>query len=357
MISRHYAQRARSCSRVRSRKAAHLLSLRAGSCESSNWQKSIEGEWHGVPAIFDHDGQHEGFNKVYRQSAFSEGKTLYTMHTVLEGSGALRARLEFSDFAFGVIDSDQDRIYLGPDFIGSGQPYGALVDSIYYSPAWTSELRTMVHIVPAGELPWCDGPLQVYSSLLHEGPAINAVFNGLYQVAHDYHTNQATQARIESFIASERVNGPQPHILDAKLAGHWTGEMQVYDAQQQLVGTNQVRITHTPLTLLRAAQTVEISGVVNRRYTFNRYRNNNRHTYEGPDLYGNSIGYGRALYTTQHLWGEALKIRGREFMLDDQYTMSVVWEFLKSNRVQYVTFGLLRWEATGAAIEPNFGGR
>lgn len=28
-----------------------------------------------------------------------------------------------SDFAFGVIDGDRDRIYLKTDFIGSGQPY------------------------------------------------------------------------------------------------------------------------------------------------------------------------------------------------------------------------------------------
>jgi hypothetical protein len=316
--------------------------------QPSNWQLSIEGEWHGLPSVFDHDGNHVGYNKVHRSSVFEQGRTLYTMHTVLEGAGPLRARQEFTDFAFGVRDSDRDRIYLGPDFIGSGQPYGSLVDATYYSPAWTSELRTMVHIIN-------DGKMQVYSSLLYDGPAINSVFNGLYEVAFDYHTNPATRARIEAFIETERANGPKPHLLDAKQEGVWTGEMQVYGADQQPLGVNQVRINYTPLTLLRAGMQVEISGVVNRQYRFHRYRNGNRHTYEGPDVYGNSIGYGRALYTNQHFLGEAVKLRGREFLLDDHYTMSVVWEFLRGNKLQYMTFGVLRWQATGDAIAPNFG--
>ena len=311
----------------------------------SNWQQSIEGEWHGRPAVFDAAGNHVGFNKVYRQSAMQDGGTLYTMNTKLDAQGPLRARLDFANFAFGVIDSDQDRVYLGPDFIGSGQPYGALVDATYYSPAWTSELRTMVHII--------DGKLQVYSSLLSDGPTINCVFNGLYEVAYDYHTNPETKTRIDAFVESEGVNGPRPHILPPKLEGYWSGEMQVYNAQQQLIGTNQVRVDYRPLTLLRAEQTVEISGVVNRKYAFNRYRNSHLHTYEGPDVYGNAIAYGRALYATQHIHGEAWKIRGREFLIDDDYTMSAVWEFHKSNKLSYMTFGVLRWTPTGEALQPR----
>ena len=311
--------------------------------QPSNWQQSIEGEWHGMPSVFDATGNHVGYNKVYRQSAFQDGKTLYTMHTILDATGPLRARLESTDFAFSVMDSDQDRIYLGPDFIGAGHPYGALVDAHYYSPAWTSDLRTMVHILP-------DGETQIYSSLLYDGPTICSVFNGIYKVAFDYHTNAETKARIDAFVETERVNGPQPHILDTKKSGRWTGEMQVYGADQKLAGVNQVSIEYTPLTLLRAEMKVSISGVVNRSYQFNRYRNANRHTFEGPEMYGNSIGYGRALYTSQHLYGESLKIRGREFIIDDHYTMSAVWQIIKSDKLQYTTFGVLRWEATGDAI-------
>ena len=313
----------------------------------SNWQKSIEGEWHGMPSIFEADGTHVGWNKVYRQSAFEDGKTLYTMNTKLDATGELRSRMEFADFAFGVIDSDNDRIYLGPDFIGSGKPYGALVDAIYYSPAWTGELRTMVHIV--------NGDLQVYSSLIYDGPTIYCVFNGLYQVAFDYHENEETRKRIDAFVESEKINGNKQYQLDAKRAGIWTGEMEVYDHNQQKVGVNKVSIKHTPLTLLRASNEVEIEGVFNRKYSFNRYRNGNRQTFEGPQVYGNSIGYGRSLYTTQHIHGEAVKVRGREFQIDNDYTMSVVWEFHKSNKLEFMTFGVLKWQAGEEVLKADFG--
>ena len=137
------------------------------------------------------------------------------MNTNLNATGELRSRMEFADFAFGVIDSDNDRIYLGPDFIGSGQPFGALVDATYYSPAWTGELRTMVHIV--------GGDLQVYSSLIYDGPTIYCVFNGLYQVAFDYHENAETRQRIDAFVESEKINGNKQYQLDAKKIGRLDG--------------------------------------------------------------------------------------------------------------------------------------
>jgi hypothetical protein len=302
----------------------------------SQWQARIEGEWHGRPSIFDEKGNHRGYSKVYRSSTFENGKTIYTMDTKFEASGDLQARLEYGDFAFGVIDSDQDRIYLGPDFYGSGRPFGTLVDAHYYSPGWKADLKTMVHILP-------DGKTQCYSSLLYNGPTIFAVFNGLYKVAFDYHTNPETQAWIDAFKETEIQNGPKPHILPAKKRGKWQGEMAVYDHQQQHIGNNQVEINYAPLDLLRAQTQVSITGIINRSYRFNRYRENNLHTYEGPDVYGNGIGYGRALYTTQHFLGEAFKIKGREFLLDNDYRQSVVWQFYKSDILQYTTFGVLEW--------------
>ena len=37
-----------------------------------------------------------------------------------------------------------------------GYPYGMLVDAHYYSPGWTSDLRTLVHILPDGKTRVCD---------------------------------------------------------------------------------------------------------------------------------------------------------------------------------------------------------
>jgi hypothetical protein len=51
------------------------------------------------------------------------------------------------------------------------------------------------------------------------------------------------------------------------------------------------------------------------------------------------------LYTTQHFLGEAFKIKGREFLLDNDYRQSVVWQFYKSDTLQYTTFGVLEWTA------------
>ena len=316
--------------------------------EPSRWQEKITGEWHGRPSIFDAAGNHVGYNKVFRESSFEGERVTYTMDTRLDAVGPLRARFEADKFAFGVDDQGQNRIYMGPDFIGAGHPFGTLVDAHYYSPGWTSDLRTMVHVL-------ADGETQVYSSLLYDGPTINGVFNGIYRVAFDYHENPETKARIDAFTAQEKVNGRKPHVLPMKHSGSWTGTMQVYNDQQEPIGENGVEIAYRPLTLLRAEVTISISGVINREFTFQRARNGIRHTFEGPDLFGNGLAYGRALYTSQHFFGEALKIRGREFIIDDQYTMSVVWDWLAGDKRKYMSFGVLRWAekalVLGAAYE------
>ncbi len=311
----------------------------------SNWQESITGEWHGMPSIFDPDGNHVGYNKVYRSSVYEDGITTYYMDTRLDAIGPLRARFEAQKFAFGVRDSDRDRIYLGPDFIGAGHPHGALVDAHYYGPGWTSDLRTMVHVV---------GDTQIYSSLLYDGPTINGVFNGIYKVAYDYHENPETRARIDAFVESERPNGKKPHILPQKHSGCWRGEMTVYSGEQELLGTNQVEIRYRPLDLLRAEMHVVVSGVMEREWKFGRTRNGIRHHFTGPGIFGSSIAYGRALYTSQHFYGESLKIKGREFIIDDEYTMSVVWQFFASDRKKYTTFGLLKWEAEEEILQPIY---
>jgi hypothetical protein len=307
----------------------------------SQWQQRIEGEWHGRPSVFDASGAHQGYSKVYRSSTYENGRTIYTMNTKFEVAGTLQPRLEYGDFAFDVQDSDQNRIYMGPDFFGAGQPYGNLVDAHYYSPGWMTDLRTMVHILP-------DGETQCYSSLLYQGPTILCVFNGLYRVAFDYHSNPETKADIDAFVQTEVSNGPRPHILPTKRAGRWTGEMQVYDAEQQPIGVNQVTMDYRPVNLLRAEQRISISGVINREMNFSRHRTGNLHAFEGPDVYGNGFGYGRALYTTQHITGEAVKIKGREFLIDDQYSMSVVWQFYKGDRQTHTTYGVLTWEGDQA---------
>jgi len=314
--------------------------------ESSSFQQKIEGEWFGKPAVFDTTGTHLGFCKVNRSSVHKDGQTTYYMNTNFKVFGDRQARLEASDFAFGVVDrSDFEgcRIYLGPDFIGAGYPYGMLVDAHYYSPGWTSDLRTLVHILP-------DGKTQAYSSLLYDGPTIHSVFNGVYKVAFDYKENAETKTWVDEFVESEEAHGPNTHLLPTKVAGKWVGQLVAYNAKQEKAGTIDVVIDHKPLNLVRAQNTVTMKGVINREYTFTRHRNGNLHAFEG-DIFGNAISYGRALYTSQHFAGEAYKIKGREFFYDQEHNLSVVWQVFKGDIQEYMVYGVLAWEEGDAAID------
>ncbi len=308
--------------------------------EPSEWQQRITGEWYGLPSVFDADGSHTGFNKVNRSSVFEDGRTTYYMHCNFMNSGPLRNRFEVSNFEFGVDDDHKNRVYLGPDFYGAGHPYGSLVDSHYYSPAWRADLNTMNQILP-------DGVTQVYSSLLYDGPTLFSVFNGVYLNAHDYDTNPETKAHIDAFLVEEKAMASWPHTLPDRAAGQWAGTCEVYGADQERRGEVEVTITHDPMDLVRARQTVTMAGVVNRSYSFIRQRNANRHSFEGPDMFGNAIAYGRALYTTQHHASEAFKVKGREFIIDRDYTMACAWKLSWGDQMTDLVFGPLAWTPNG----------
>jgi hypothetical protein len=308
--------------------------------QPSEWQRKIEGRWFGRPSLFDAQGNHVGYERVDRASVFENGVTTYYMDTQLTGNGPLRNRFELgAQFAFGVVDSDENRVYTGPDFYGTGQPYGTFVDAHYYSPGWQADLRTWNQIL-------ADGVTQVYSSVLYDGWAVCAVFNGIYQVAHDYDTNPDTKARIDAWLEAEVERGPKPQVLPTKTAGRWTGELEVVAADQTVLGKDLVTIEHTPLDLRRARQTVTWDGVLAKAYTFERYRDGARTQYDGPDVFGNAQGYGRALYTTQHSNNDTWKIKGREFLIDESLAMAVAWEHFEGDTMTHVVHGLLTWDET-----------
>ncbi|WP_371189344.1 hypothetical protein [Thalassotalea maritima] len=304
----------------------------------SNFQQAISGEWHGLPSVFDADGSHTGFNKVNRASVFEGDKTTYWMETNFQNAGPLRNRFDTAGarFEFGVIDSDQDRVYCGPDFIGSGRPYGLLVDSNYFSPGWNTDLRTVNLILP-------EHGLQVYSSQLFEADTLIAVFNGLYVVTDDHDSNVQTQQKVAEFLDSERQNALKPFILPVKHQGSWTGTLDVYDDEQTLLGHADVVIDYLPLTLTDAQVTVSITGAIDRQFSYKRSRVNNTHSFHGPDVFGNGRAYGRYLWSTQHFYGEAFKLKSRDTLIDDDHTLCCVWQFYQSNKERYTTFGVLNW--------------
>ena len=311
----------------------------------SDWQALISGQWHGAPAVYEPDGTYVGFNIVSRASERVGDKTRYWMETDFDAVGPLRNRFEIGRFDFGVIDSDEDRIYTGPDFVGSGSPYGNLVDSEYFSPAWNTHLRTVNHVVPELEM-------QVYSSLLYEGPTLAAVFNGLYVVTQD--DEPASRKRVAEWLQRERSEGKRPFVLPPKHAGRWQGEVEVYDARQQPLGVNQVTIDYTPVDLTRANTTIETRGVIDGRYAFERSRDHNHHQFHGPDIYGNGIAYGRFLYSTMHRYGEALRLETRDTLVDRNYTLVVNWNYFLSQERRYTTHGVLAWQAGDEVLGPRY---
>jgi hypothetical protein len=313
----------------------------------SNWQLAITGEWHGLPSVFEADGTHVGFNKVSRASEYKDGRTTYWMDTDFNASGKLQDRFELGcPFEFGVIDSDQDRIYTGPDFIGTGRPFGLLVDSQYYSPGWNTQLNTMNHVVP--EL-----GMQVYSSQLLEGDTVVALFNGLYIVTQDHDSNPDTQKQVLDFLETEKLRAKKPYNLPIKHSGKLVGEFEVYNTDQELVGHNKVTITHKPINLLHSEQTIEIEGVNNHKWTSLRTRQGHSHQFHGPDLFGNGISYGRFLYSTRHVYGEALKLWSREAQVDE-HTYVCTWRLLASQKEQFTTCGVLRWEEDELVLGANY---
>lgn len=306
--------------------------------ESSNWQTTIEGEWHGRPSVFGPDGSQQGTIKVSRASERRGKQTVYWMDTAFEVGSLLRGRFQGDAWNFTLNDDEKNRVYLGPDIYGAGHPYGSLVDAHYYAPGWQADLRTMVHVLE-------DGQTQVYSSLLYDGATICAVFNGLYTVAFDYDSNPETQLRVNNWCEDEAQRGSQAHTLPAKSAGRWTGTLQAWGADQEPAGKVEVELEHRPLDLLRAEQTLKLSGTLNDTLSYVRTKHGHRHTWDGPDVYGNAIGYGRAIYLSQHLHGMARKRKGREFVIDDDHSLSVVWQWSEGDVQTLTTFGVLTWEA------------
>lgn len=307
--------------------------------KASSWQERITGEWFGAPSVFDADGIHQGYEDVERASVFEDGRTTYWMKTRLIDGGHLRPRFELTDqFDFSVEDSDSHRLYLGPDFYGAGEPFGSMVDAHYYSPAWKADLRTLVHILP-------DGETQVYSSLLYDGPTLAAVFNGVYTVAFDHADNRQTQERIEEFRVLERARGPRPQVLPHKKVGRWTGTLEVFDQDQKPLGDAHVTIDHQPIDLLSYRQTTTVTGAIDRTWTVERRRENQLTTFHGPDAWGNGRTFGRALYPSIHFTNDSMWLEGREFLINDELDLSVVW-FMNEGRVlRSAAFGLLTFQA------------
>jgi len=305
----------------------------------SAWQRRIAGEWHGRPSLFDALGTWCGYEDIRRSSVFHDGTTTYLMDGGLEGGGPLAGRFRLgAPFAFGVVDSDADRLYTGPDFHGSGQPYGSFVDARYYGPGWQVGLNTWNQVL-------ADGDTQIYSSMLYQGWAVVGCFNGVYRRADD--TDTRTRAEIDAFLAQETRNGPVPFILPTKERATYAGSCELWSPGQELVGTVDVVTECEPVDLLRTRLHTTWSGALDRRFTVERRRDGNRCFVEGPDAWGSGQTFGRAHFARWQFARSAEEVKGREFAVDSAPGMNagrvlaVAYEIFEGNRLAGVLHGTL----------------
>ncbi len=305
--------------------------------EPSEWQRRIAGEWVGRPSLFDATGTWQGFEDIRRSSVFEDGVTTYYMDGGLTGGGPMAGRFKLgAPFAFGVTDSDLDRVYTGPDFFGTGQPYGSFVDAHYYGPGWQTDLNTWNQVLP-------DGETQVYSSALYQGPAMIGIFNGVYT---------RNPEKVEARLAQETRCGAVPYILPTKDTAVYGGTCELWGADQKPRGNVQITIELEPVNLLTTRHRVTWSGSLSRSYETVVRRDGFRSLYEGPDAWGNAIAYGRANYGTLH-FTDVWKLRSREFMIDAEpgmgagSTLAVVYELFEGGGLSAVAHGVLERRTGG----------
>ena len=116
-------------------------------------------------------------------------------------------------------------------------------------------------------------------------------------------------------------------------------------------GTVSASIGLQPIDLLRTRRAISWRGAgLDRAFVVETRRDGNRLFFEGPQAYGNAIGFGRASFQSLHL-ADVWKVRGREFSIDASPGMSagqrlaVVYELFDGGRLDAVLHGLLEWSS------------
>ena len=90
------------------------------------------------------------------------------------------------------------------------------------------------------------------------------------------------------------------------------------------------------------------------QFSYERAHNGNVHTFEGPGAFGNGRSYGRYRWSTQHFYGESLKLRARDTLIDDEHSLCVVWQFFASGREHRTMFGVLDWTPGDTVLEARY---
>jgi hypothetical protein len=305
----------------------------------SLWQQRIEGVWYGMPSVFDATGQHVGYGRFERAVAVDgAGRPFFVVRPELQLEGPLRERLRSVELVLLVRDEGDRRVYVGRDFYGSGAPFGPALLGSDYLQAWDCVTGVTVQLLPGGRI-------QLYSLLLYEGPALLGVLLGGYRLEYGYASSDEARATVEAFLAVERSLGQYPFGAVSGRAGRWLGQAEAFGAAGEPLGPCALIMAQQPRGEAGAELTIAAAGALSWAWRAACRREGRDYFYEGPDLYGNGAAFGRALFTTRYVRGEALKLVGREMLIDEGRTLAVVWQLLRDGRPAAVLTGTLRWEA------------
>ncbi|MFD0475528.1 hypothetical protein ACFQ0B_50375 [Nonomuraea thailandensis] len=285
------------------------------------------------PVLFDATGAWQGYEDIRRSSVYDDGTVTYRMDGGLEGGGPLAGRFKLgAPFAFGVTDAGGDRLYTGPDFHGSGRPYGV-------------RGRPLLRARLAGGPQHLEPDDRRHPGLLVAavpGAAVVGCFNGLYT---------RDPAQVADWLRAETANGPVPYILPTKQAGAYGGACEVFGPDQKPRGTVRVTVELEPIDLLRTRHHVTWTGALDRRHTVEVRRDGFRSFFEGPGAWGNAQAYGRASFPSLH-FADGTRLAGREFMMDATAgmgagaTMAVACELFEGNVLAAVLHGVLTWSSS-----------
>ncbi len=283
--------------------------------EPSEWQSRIEGEWHGRPSLFDATGTWQGYEDIRRSSVFEDGVTTYYMDGGLEGGGPLAGRFRLgAPFAFGVVDSDSDRVYTGPDFHGTGQPYGGFVDAHYYGPAGRSTSTPGTTSCPTARRRCTRPPCTRAGRSWAASTASTSAAPTTTPTKRPRRRSTGTWRTRPGTARSRTSSRPSS-------AAPTAGRASV-GRRPEAAGEVTVSIELEPIDLLRTRQKVTWTGAVERAYTVEARRDGFRFFYEGPDAWGNAQAFGRANYPVLH-FTDVWKVKGREFMIDARPGMTM----------------------------------
>ncbi len=303
---------------------------------AEKWHKQVAGIWHGCPGIFDAEGNSLGHVQADR-SIFveDEGQHLIKVETKVDCTGSLRSRLETPMHLLRVKHLEDKRVYEGPDFYGTGYPYGSLILGNDYCVPWHTDNRVHVQLLPGTDI-------QAYSNVAIEGNTVVGVITGLYQQSQDYETNPETREKIDAYRLDEIKRRHEVHLLPRSTPGTFRGKLETYTPDQKCIGETTVEWKHIPHTQYTCRQEMTLSGAYERQVNIERSRHENHHFFE-DGFWGNAIGYGRALFWTGHFRGETTRLKGRDFQLDN-HSRGVVWEFFRADTLEYVMHGVLDFE-------------